>query len=318
MIQNYIVYYSLYLNYNESAKETVMYKKEDLLRLFREKAYEYSQITILKISDYKKQTAEINNYIKTLRTNAISDIVNNYNKQNKYGLLESILMITYVSYIVMLEYRNKLWEYEYMAFARRIGELWEPFCKIPFQYPIFDLKLIEPQSFIDIQNQIINDAEEYIKKISIDNVQKEKLLQYINIPWQFVDSGCVKLDLDLHFCQNGENYNCDFKSGFSSNEKGNTNRLLLVASIYKFLKTKENNIIFVRQKECENNHYLQTLKKSNLWSVYCCDDAYAKIYEFTGFNLKDWINKNIDWQNDIERDFKKHLQKNDLLKYLTW
>ena len=87
MIQNYIVYHSLYLNYNESAKETAMFKKEELLRLFRKKAYEYSQTTILKISDYKKQTAEINNYIKDLRTNAISDIVNNYNKQNKYAKL---------------------------------------------------------------------------------------------------------------------------------------------------------------------------------------------------------------------------------------
>lgn len=29
-------------------------------------------------------------------------------------------------------------------------------------------------------------------------------------------------------------------------------------------------------------------------------------------------NDNADWQNDISEEFKQHLQKNDLLKYLTW
>lgn len=39
-------------------------------------------------------------------------------------------MITYSANIVMLEYCNKVWEYEYMAFARRIGELWEAIMNI--------------------------------------------------------------------------------------------------------------------------------------------------------------------------------------------
>jgi hypothetical protein len=42
--------------------------------------------------------------------------------------------------------------------------------------------------------------------------------------WILVTSGEIKLELDLHF-ENGENdFVVDFKSGFSSNEKGNTNR----------------------------------------------------------------------------------------------
>lgn len=133
-----------------------------------------------------------------------------------------------------------------------------------------------------------------------------------------VDSGGINLNLDLHFEQNGIHYNCDFKSGFSSNEKGNTNRLLLVASIFNYLGKNEKQIIFVRQKESENNHYLQTLKNSKYWTAYCSDDCYKAIKEFTGFDLRNWLNENAQWQDDISEGFRKHLEQNDLLKYLTW
>jgi hypothetical protein len=40
--------------------------------------------------------------------------------------------------------------------------------------------------------------------------------------------------------------------------------------------------------------------------------------EFTGFNLRKWINENVDWKNDISKELKEHLEANDLLRYLTW
>lgn len=132
------------------------------------------------------------------------------------------------------------------------------------------------------------------------------------------NGGNINLTLDLHFEQDMEYYDVDYKSGFSSNEKGNTNRLLLVASIYKSLPDSHNNLIFVRQKEEENNHYLLTLKKSGLWDTYCADNAYLKIAEFTGFDIKKWMRKNMKWESDIALEFKDYLFANDLLKYLTW
>lgn len=128
-------------------------------------------------------------------------------------------MITYSSYIVMLEYRNKVWPYEYMAFARRIGELWEPFCKLPFEYPVKELKIIEPQDFDTVQNNMKRQVQSYISSLSISSGEKSLLSYYYSVPWSLVDSGGIKLGLDLHFEQNGIHYNCDFKSGFSSNEK---------------------------------------------------------------------------------------------------
>lgn len=266
------------------------------------------------------KASEINRRIKEYREQEIRsiEVIARRHMWDNQMLLNEILMLTYASYIVMLEYRNKVWEYEYMAFARRIGELWEPFCKLAFDFPIKSLSLINPPNFDKVQTKIKSSATEYIDSLDLNDEIKEELKHHYDIPWTMVDSGGIKLGLDLHFEQDGIHYNCDFKSGFSSNEKGNTNRLLLVASIYNSLGEIEKTILFVRQPEDENNHYLQTLKNSPYWDVYCADDGYAAMKEFTGFDMRKWLDDNVDWQNDISDEFKQHLQQNNLLKYLTW
>lgn len=266
------------------------------------------------------KASEINKCIKEYREQEIKRIETIAKKDawNNQTLLNEILMLTYASYIVMLEYRNKVWEYEYMAFASRIGELWEPFCKLAFDFPIKALSIIDPPNFDEVQTKIKSNATEYIDSLDLSEEIKKELKRHYDIPWTMVDSGGIKLGLDLHFEQDGIHYNCDFKSGFSSNEKGNTNRLLLVASIYNSLGEIEKTILFVRQPEDDNNHYLQTLKNSPYWDVYCANDSYAAMKEFTGFDMRKWLDDNADWQNDISEEFKQHLQKNGLLKYLTW
>ena len=266
------------------------------------------------------KASEINKCIKEYREQEIKNIESIAKKDawDNQTLLNEILMLTYASYIVMLEYRNKVWEYEYMAFARRIGELWEPFCKLAFGFPIKPLSIIDPPDFDEVQTKIKCNATEYIDSLDLNEETKQELKRHYDIPWTMVDSGGIKLGLDLHFEQEGIHYNCDFKSGFSSNEKGNTNRLLLVASIYNSLGEIEKTILFVRQPEDANNHYLQTLKNSPYWDVYCANDSYAAMKQFTGFDMRKWLDENADWQNDISEEFREHLRRNDLLKYLTW
>lgn len=268
----------------------------------------------------KDKAGEINKRIKEYRDTEIARInaIAEHEAWENQTRLNEILLLTYASYIVMLEYRNKVWEYEYMAFARRIGELWEPFCKLAFDFPIKTLTLIDPPDFNQVQTRIKNEAVEYIGSLDLSDESKAELKRHYDIPWTMVDSGGIKLGLDLHFEQDGIHYNCDFKSGFSSNEKGNTNRLLLVASIYNSLGEIEKTILFVRQSEDENNHYLQTLKNSPYWDVYCADDGYAAMKQFTGFDMRKWLDENADWENDISTELKQHLERNDLLKYLTW
>lgn len=67
----------------------------------------------------------------------------------------------------MLECRNEVWKYEYMSFARRIGELWEPFCKIAFDFPVKKLTLIDPPDFNEVQTRIKNSATEYIDSLAL-------------------------------------------------------------------------------------------------------------------------------------------------------
>lgn len=293
--------------------------KKEWIDLFRAEA-EKNLPVALKQPNQNKKSDVINKAIKQYLSDLLTKIkyVAKKDGWSNEQLLNEILLITYASYIAMLEYRNKVWPYEYMAFARRIGELWEPFCKLPFEYPVKELKLIEPQDFEMVQNNIKKKAQDYISSLPVSSQEKRLLSYHYMIPWSLVDSGGIKLGLDLHFQQDGVRYNCDFKSGFSSNEKGNTNRLLLVGSIYHSLGENEKTLLFVRQNEDQNNHYLQTLKNSPYWSCYCADNCYAKMAEFTGFNLREWLDKNVDWKNDISKEFKEHLEANDLLGYLTW
>lgn len=296
------------------------HSKEEYIGIFREQADKiFADLLKSKLS-LNSKASEMNKRIKSFNEIQFSKILQVSKSENwsTETLLNELLLLTYSSYIVMLEFRNDIWLYEYMSFARRIGELWEPFCKLPFYYPIKKLNLIEPPEFSIIQQKIQSDANNFIDTLNLDDKIKRELKQKYEIPWTMVDSGGINLKLDLHFEQNGIHYNCDFKSGFSSNEKGNTNRLLLVASIFNYLGKNEKQIIFVRQKESENNHYLQTLKNSKYWTVYCSDDCYKAIKEFTGFDLRNWLNENAQWQDDISEGFRKHLEQNDLLKYLTW
>lgn len=290
--------------------------KSELLKVFREKADEYYLELSNKNKNYKEKASEINKKITIYKNERLDKIIDM--KINDKEKLNAILMTTYVSNVIMLEYRNKMWNYEYMTFSRRIGEIWEPFCKLPFYYPVKELELYEPPTFAQIQESLRTKIHTYIEKLDIISEEKEELIKYFHEVWLLVGSGSINLGLDLHFKQNGIYYDVDYKSGFSSNEKGNTNRLLLVASIYKSLPDTHKNLMFVRQPEEENNHYLQTLKNSPYWEVYCADEAYNKIKEFTGFDMKNWMDLHMTWVDDISPEFRKYLNDNDLIKYLTW
>lgn len=298
----------------------MLHTKDEWIADFRSKGNQIVASLAHSSKSRKDKASEINKQIKLYRDqklDSIKNIARSQRWENKH-VIDEIMSMTYAYYIAMLESRNKVWPYDYMAFSRRIGELWEPFCKLAFAYPIKPLKIIVPPDFEKVQRQIRLTATEYIDSLSLSQDIKDELKRQYAIPWTMVDSGGIKLELDLHFEQNGIHYNCDFKSGFSSNEKGNTNRLLLVASIYHYLGSKERTLLFVRQKEDENNHYLQTLKNSPYWEVYCADDCYSAICEFTGFNIRAWLDNNANWSDDITPEFKRHLDDYGLLKYLTW
>lgn len=292
--------------------------KIELLKIFRKKGKKVLQKIEEKELSKKDKSKFVNKKLNKFKLKKIKEVLGDKKEENPKEQLELILLINYVSNIVMLECRNEVWEYDYMTFSRRIGELWEPFCKLTFEHAIRPLEIIKPPKFEDFEENAKNKGLEFIQELVLEEAIKKELIEYYTIPWSFVDSGGIKLELDLHFTQNGVNYNCDFKSGFSSNEKGNTNRLLLVDSIYNHLGEHEKTILFVRQNEFDNNHYLSKLKNSGKWDVYCADDAYDAMKRFTGFDLRKWLDENVNWEEDLTTKFRNFLKEKELLKYLTW
>lgn len=270
------------------------------------------------ITQYKQKARRLNTLLVRTKNNLI-EIVEQKAKKEDWSneeLLEGVLMVTYCNNVVMLELRHSVWPYEYMAFSRRIGELWEPFCKLAFEYPVNDLELFVPPLFSEVKKKLATEIEDYINTLNLSQKEKDQLLKYYNKVWGLVTSGEIKLELDLHFIYEGKKYVVDFKSGFGSNEKGNTNRLLLVASIYHNLEEGYEPLIFVRSPE--NNNYFNTLKNSGIWSAFSGAETYDEINKYSGYDIKNWIKNNISWENDLNAVFSKYLNDNNLSQYLTW
>ena len=221
----------------------IRYNKQILLDYFRSRASEtLSELSLtFSASDYKKKAQAVNHAIIQSKDNLISILLETARREswNNRELLECILMVTYTNDVVMLETRNSVWEYDYMAFSRRVGELWEPFCKLCFQYPINNISLFIPPLFSEVKQNLTHEIDTYISGLNITNTEKVQLRKYYEKVWSLVTSGEIQLECDLHFTDGTKKYIVDFKSGFGSNEKGNTNRLLLVGSIYQNIEEED-------------------------------------------------------------------------------
>lgn len=295
--------------------------KVGLLAYFRSRANEIlSELNHQYAStDFKKKASALNKAIIQSKENLLPILYEcaRSERWSNQELLECVLMITYTNDVVMLEARNSIWEYEYMAFSRRVGELWEPFCKLCFVYPLTNIRMFVPPLFEEMRQNLTNEISNYIDGLRIDINEKNQLKRYYDKVWGLVTSGEIQLECDLHFTDGNTKYVVDFKSGFSSNEKGNTNRLLLVGSIYQNIETENYScLIFVRSTE--NNHYLTTLQNSGVWATSCGADTYDRICHFTGYNIHDWITRNIDWMNDFTPQMRDSVLRNGLENYLIW
>ena len=246
---------------------TIKSKKIELLSYFRNRASEALTDIKVKFADTQsdKRARAINESLNQTKSFLVTTLLQQANKENwtNQDKLESILMITYCNIVVMIESRNFVRPYEYMDFSRRVGELWDPFCQLCFYFPINDLALFVPPLFSDVKKKMTCEIDNYIDKLTITPEEKKELKKYYDRVWSLVSSGEIQLELDMHFSYNNQKYVVDFKSGFGSNEKGNTNRLLLVATIYKNLDENYKCLLFVRAEE--NNSYFNTLKNSGIW-----------------------------------------------------
>ncbi|MEO8960768.1 MAG: hypothetical protein ABI325_02740 [Ginsengibacter sp.] len=68
----------------------------------------------------------------------------------------------------------------------------------------------------------------------------------------------------------------------------------------------------------ENNSYFNTLKNSGIWEAYCGGEAYQKIKEYSGYDLKSWTDPNNNWSTDFNTETTAHFTDSNLLQYLLW
>lgn len=226
---------------------------------------------------------------------------------------QSLLVIQYCASVVSLEYRHMVWPYEYMALSRRVGELWERFCKAAWEHPSLpNVKRISAPEFSDAAKSLRTRLE---KSLSSEG-DNSSTLNDIETLFELV--GEINMKEDEMFLKDETPHIIDFKSGFGSNEKGNTLRLLTVGRAYKLWNPNTQLLLLVRQEQ--NNNYLNVIKKSGLWEVHCGDSAYSKIDTLTGSNIQVIRDEVIDFQTDLSDELWEELSSHlsDLTSYLQW
>jgi len=227
-------------------------------------------------------------------------IINKQLKELRDGLcitapnFDDLLLAQYAYIVTSLNIRNRIWSYDEdsMSFQRRIGELWESFCKATF-HESKQTRAVEFPDFNDVKNELSE------KRIPKDF-------------WSLL--GNVNLKVDSLFVSQKRLTAVDLKYGFNSHEKGNMQRLKTVGQVYKKWKPKIRLHILVR--EPDNTHYLEEL--SSCWDVKQGDAAYQTIKDLTGYDLRTWIDSNIAFKKHLDKDLYSNIQEKNLEKYLQW
>lgn len=223
------------------------------------------------------------------------------------------LIVQYCCTVASLEYRHRVWPYEYMAFSRRIGELWEAFCSTAWTYPADKtVARIEAPAFSDVKQELL---DRITGNLGIHHKGAEVMADVSTL---FDIAGNINMREDEVFEKGGIPYVIDFKSGFGSNEKGNMLRLVTVGQAYKIWNHRTVLMLLVRQDE--NNNYLNVLRRSGLWEVHTGREAYRKIEEITGADIQSVRDQVIDWPADLSPNFYHYLQNQptNLTSYLNW
>lgn len=222
------------------------------------------------------------------------------------------LFRNYYCYVIsMLETRHKILPYNDIEFSRRVGEVWEKFCNLILQNQFSSTRtLSEPQT------------SEFFQKLDtdIDDLttpdEPKKLKELKDLISSLI--GNIDLGLDFYGESNGSVFGIDFKSGFGSNEKGNTERILQVGRAYRYLQPSTKLNVLVRQNE--NNNYLKKIENSGIWNVETGKNAYLFLEKISNCSVTGFLESELSFENDFNAevfdDIGKNVNNRD--QYLDW
>lgn len=288
---------------------TWLLEKKRILNEFEQRLTEPVNRIAFQNTHFLKKSEAVNKLVASVKSSLIPWV----ESMPQFARTDAALLLHYCSSVASLEFRNRVWPYEYMAFSRRVGELWEGFCSAAWDYP-------SKQGVHRIHQPDFNEVRETLRGRILENIgyhgRKNELLADIDILFELI--GNINMREDEVFLASGLPHVIDFKSGFGSNEKGNMLRLQTVGRAYRLWNMQTRLMLLVRQEE--NNNYLRVLQQQGVWSVYTGDAAYEQISRITGANIQQFRNGIINWEEDLSPEFIYHLenQPTDLRSYLRW
>jgi hypothetical protein len=213
------------------------------------------------------------------------------------------LMVSYCCAVKDIDWRNQDQPYDKITLSRRIGEKWEPFCRVAWDHPSHRINRVQAPSITEIKNNHI------ARGVQLLGENARELLEQA---WAFSDN--INLAQDEVFMKDGQLLVVDFKSSYGSNEKGNRDRLMNVARAYKMYNSDTKLFLLVR--DAGDNNYLRQL--SEQWICHTGDRAYAAMSEMTGVDIASFCKETIDWPRDLSSQTISHFRERGLLPYLAW
>ena len=258
----------------------------------------------------KEKATQVNNALNGVLI-LVKDSFTNMNGLDDEDKAIMALIVQYIFTCLSIENRHSVWNYKSFVFSRRIGELWERFCSVAWDYSTIATRFTPP-NFSVITTAFLNKAQ----TLSAGCPQQQEIIDLVNDLLQII--GTINLKEDEMFHVDGTRYVVDFKSGFGSNEKGNMLRLQAVSHAYKRFDPHTKLLLLVRQNT--NNNYLNVLRSSQTWDIYTGTQTYQKIESLTDINIL-WVVQNVvDFRNDLSPSFLNYLQTTagTPINYLDW
>lgn len=285
--------------------------KNNFLSVYKERMAPAVNAIAAEAKQHKEKAKEVNAIVNQIHEELRSGI--NVPGANSHDIQQQLLVLQYCTSVASLEYRHKVWPYEYMALSRRVGELWERFCSAAWDSlskPC--VARMDPPNFAEIIKSIRDRSAHHN---NIEEARKD-IDATFDVLFELV--GEISMKEDEVFTVSGVPHVIDFKSGFGSNEKGNTIRLLTVARAYKLWNPSTKLFFLVRQED--NNNYLNVIQRSGLWNVRCGTAAYQTIDDLTGAKITLIRDKIVNFERDLSPEFWHYLSTHlsDLRTYLYW
>lgn len=285
--------------------------KDDFLAVYRKKIGSNLERIAAESNSHQAKAKEVNALVNRIHEELKAEIV--ASRSTTKSTQQQLLVLQYCTSVASLEYRHQVWPYEYMALSRRVGELWERFCSAAWDFPSRQtVTRMEPPNFAEVEKSIRN----RLAHRNIDGETRKDIDAAFDVLFELV--GEISMKEDEIFTVAGVPHVIDFKSGFGSNEKGNTLRLLTVGRTYKLWNPSTQLFFLVRQEA--NNNYLNVIRRSGLWDVRCGAAAYQTIDDLTGADITSIRNDIVDFEQDLSPEFWHYLSTHlsDLRVYLHW